>query len=152
MPVSKRNIPVICTVEEAFEYVADWSNFKNFMPMFVDIKPVSMVAYGPGTSLETVMVISKTEIVSTLDLVEFTKNKRIMFRATRGIRSKLSWDFSQLPGKVLITYSLEYEIPDGLVRRDSEKEAIEKELDDYASQSVELLKWVLESQSSIRKT
>jgi hypothetical protein len=39
-----------------------------------------------------------------------------------------------------------------LVRRDSEKEAIEKELDDYASQSVELLKWVLESQSSIRKT
>jgi hypothetical protein len=152
MPVSKRNIPVICTIEEAFEYVADWSNFKNFMPMFVDIKPVSMVAYGPGTSLETVMVISKTEIVSTLDLVEFTKNKRIMFRATRGIRSKLSWDFSQLPGKVLITYSLEYEIPDGLVRRDSEKEAIEKELDDYASQSVELLKWVLESQSSIRKT
>ncbi len=151
MPVSKRNIPVICTVEEAFEYVADWSNFKNFMPMFVDIKPVSMVAYGPGTSLETVMVISKTEIVSTLDLVEFSKNKRIMFRATRGIRSKLSWDFSQLPGKVLITYSLEYEIPDGLVRRDSEKEAIEKELDDYASQSVELLKWVLESQSSIRK-
>jgi hypothetical protein len=151
MPVSKRNIPVICTIEEAFEYVADWSNFKNFMPMFVDIKPVSMVAYGPGTSLETVMVISKTEIVSTLDLVEFTKNKRIMFRATRGIRSKLSWDFSQLPGKVLITYSLEYEIPDGLVRRDSEKEAIEKELDDYASQSVELLKWVLESQSSIRK-
>jgi hypothetical protein len=152
MPVSKRNIPIVCTIEEAFEYVADWSNFKNFMPMFVDIKPVSMVAYGPGTSLETVMVISKTEIVSTLDLVEFTKNKRIMFRATRGIRSKLSWDFSQLPGKVLITYSLEYEIPDGLVRRDSEKEAIEKELDDYASQSVELLKWVLESQSSIRKT
>ncbi len=151
MPVSKRNIPVVCTIEEAFEYVADWSNFKNFMPMFVDIKPVSMVAYGPGTSLETVMVISKTEIVSTLDLVEFTKNKRIMFRATRGIRSKLSWDFSQLPDKVLITYSLEYEIPDGLVRRDSEKEAIEKELDDYASQSVELLKWVLESQSSIRK-
>jgi ribosome-associated toxin RatA of RatAB toxin-antitoxin module len=152
MPVSKRNIPVVCTIEEAFEYVADWSNFKNFMPMFVDIRPVSMVAYGPGTSLETVMVISKTEIVSTLDLVEFTKNKRIMFRATRGIRSKLSWDFSQLPDKVLITYSLEYEIPDGLVRRDSEKEAIEKELDDYASQSVELLKWVLESQSSIRKT
>ncbi|MFH1579675.1 MAG: SRPBCC family protein [Thermoplasmatota archaeon] len=152
MPISKRNLPVTCTIEEAFEYVADWSNFKNFMPMFVDIKPVSMVAYGPGTSLETVMVISKTEIVSTLDLVEFVKNKRILFRATRGIKSKLSWDFFQLPDKVLITYSFEYEIPDGLVRRDSEKDAIEKELDGYASQSMELLKWMLESQSAVRKT
>jgi hypothetical protein len=152
MPISKRNMPVTCTIEEAFEYVGDWSNFKNFMPMFVDIKPVSMVAYGPGTSLETVMVISKTEIVSTLDLVEFVKDKRILFRATRGIKSKLSWDFSQLPDKVLIIYTFEYEIPDGLVRRDSEKEAIEKELDGYASQSMELLKWVLESQSALRKT
>lgn len=152
MPISKRNLPVTCTIEEAFEYMADWSNFKNFMPMFVDIKPVSMVAYGPGTSLETVMVLSKTEIVSTLDLVEFAKNKRIQFKATRGIKSKLSWDFLQMPGKVLITYTFEYEIPDGLVRRDFEKEAIEKELDAYASPSMELLKWMLESQSAIRKT
>ena len=151
MPVSKRNIPVVCTIEEAFEYVADWSNFKNFMPMFVDIKPVSMVTYGPGTSLETVMMISKTEIVSTLDLVEFIKNKRILYRATRGIKSKISWDFSQLPDKVLIIYSFEYEVPDGLVRRDVEKEAIDKELDGYASRSMELLKWVLESQSAVRK-
>jgi len=151
MPVSKRNIPVVCTIEEAFEYVADWSNFKNFMPMFVDIKPVSMVTYGPGTSLETVMMISKTEIVSTLDLVEFVKNKRILYRATRGIKSKISWDFSQLPDKVLIIYSFEYEVPDGLVRRDVEKEAIDKELDGYASRSMELLKWVLESQSAVRQ-
>jgi hypothetical protein len=152
MPISKRNLPVACTIEEAFEYVAEWSNLRNFMPMFVDIRPVSMVAYGPGTSLETVMVISKTEIVSTLDLVEFVKNKRILFKATRGIRSKLSWDFLQLPDKVLVTYAFEYEIPDGLVRRETEKAAIEKELDDYASQSMELLKWMLESQSSLRKT
>ncbi len=152
MPISKRNLYAVCTIEEAFEYVADWSNFKNFMPMFVDIRPVSMVAYGPGTSLETVMVLAKTEIASTLDLVEFTKNKRILFKATRGIKSKLSWDFVQLADKVLITYSFEYEIPDGLVRREVEKEAIEKELDAYASPSMELLKWMLESQSALRKT
>jgi len=151
MPIYKHSNPIDCTIEDAFEYVADWSNLKNFMPMFLEMKPVSLVSYGPGTALETVMVLGNIQIVTTLDLVEFLKNKRILYKATRGIKSKITWDFASLGDKTLISFSLEYEIPPGLVNRDVEREAIEKELQGHASQSMELLKWVLESQGSGRK-
>jgi ribosome-associated toxin RatA of RatAB toxin-antitoxin module len=147
MPIFKHSHPIPCSIEDAFEYVADWTNLKNFMPMFMDIKPISLVQYGPGTSLETVLVLGKVEIMTTLDLVEFLKNKRILYKATRGIKSKISWDFVPLVDKTLVSFAFEYEIPPGLVNRDSEKEAIEKELAALAVQSMELLKWVLESQS-----
>ena len=151
MPVSKRSLPVACTLEDAFEYVADWNNFKNFMPMLLDIKPVSLVSYGPGTSLETTVVVAKMEIGTTLDIVEFVKNKRILYKAMRGLRSKISWDFDVLGDKMMVSFSYEYEIPPGLVTRDSEKEAIEKDMQARADQSMELLKWVLESTYAAKK-
>jgi hypothetical protein len=147
MPIFKNSNPIPCAIEDAFEYVADWTNLKNFMPMFMDIKPVSLVQYGPGTSLETVLVLGKVEVMTTLDLIEFLKNKRILYKATRGIKSKISWDFASVGDKTLISFVFEYEIPPGLVNRDVEKEAIEKELSALALQSMELLKWVLQSQS-----
>jgi hypothetical protein len=147
MPIFKQSNPIPCAIEDAFEYVADWTNLKNFMPMFMDVKPVSLVQYGPGTSLETVLVLGKVEVMTTLDLTEFLKNKRILYKATRGIKSKISWDFASIGDKTLISFVFEYEIPPGLVNRDVEKEAIEKELSALALQSMELLKWVLQSQS-----
>jgi uncharacterized membrane protein len=147
MPIFKNSNPIPCAIEDAFEYVADWTNLKNFMPMFMDVKPVSLVQYGPGTSLETVLVLGKVEVMTTLDLIEFLKNKRILYKATRGIKSKISWDFASLGDKTLVSFVFEYEIPPGLVNRDAEKEAIEKELSALALQSMELLKWVLQSQS-----
>jgi ribosome-associated toxin RatA of RatAB toxin-antitoxin module len=150
MPIFKHSNPIPCAIEDAFEYVADWTNLKNFMPMFMDIRPISLVQYGPGTSLETVLALGKVEVMTTLDLIEFLKNKRILYKATRGIKSKISWDFAPLGEKTLVSFVFEYEIPPGLVNKDSEKEAIEKELAALAVQSMELLKWVLQSQSPSR--
>jgi ribosome-associated toxin RatA of RatAB toxin-antitoxin module len=147
MPIFKHSHPVPCAIEDAFEYVADWTNLKNFMPMFMDVKPISLVQYGPGTSLETVLVLGKVEVMTTLDLVEFQKNKRILYKATRGIKSKISWDFAPLGDKTLVSFVFEYEIPPGLVNRDSEKETIEKELSALAVQSTELLTWIFQSRS-----
>jgi hypothetical protein len=84
-----------------------------------------------------------------LDLVEFLKNKRIVYKSMRGFKAKLIWELTGLPGdKILLSHTFEYEIPPGLVRRDSEREGIEKELDGHATQSMNLLKWVLESKSA----
>lgn len=151
MPLSKKSLPVACTLEDAFEYVADWTNLKNFMPMFLDIKPVSLVSYGPGTSLEATVVIAKMEIATTLDLVEFVKNKRILYKATRGFRSRISWDFGILGDKVMVSFFYEYEIPPGFARRDVEKEAIEKDMQSRVDQCMDLLKWVLESSHMTKK-
>ena len=145
MPICKRSVPVSCKVENAFEYVADWNNFKDFMPMLLDIKCISLVSYGPGTSLEAILVFAKMEIVTTLDLVEFLKNKRILYKSARGIKARLIWDFSQSGDKLQLTYTIEYELPQGLASRGSELEAIEKDMQERANQSTDLLKWVLET-------
>ena len=149
MPVCKWSTPVACKVEDAYEYIAEWTNLKDFMPMFVELKPVSLVMYGPGLSLEATLVLGKLEMSTTLDLVEFLKNKRIMYKSMRGLKAKLIWELKQLPeDKTLLSHSFEYEVAPGLVRRDSEREAIEKELESHANQSMSLLKWVLESKSA----
>jgi ribosome-associated toxin RatA of RatAB toxin-antitoxin module len=145
MPVSKRTLPVACRLDDAFEHVADWTNLKNFMPMLQDLKPTSLVSYGPGTSLQATVVLAKLEISTTFDLVEFVKNKRILYKATRGIKSKLSWDFIPDGDKVVITYTYEYEIPPGLALKGSDMEAIQKDMQERTDQGMELLKWVLES-------
>jgi ribosome-associated toxin RatA of RatAB toxin-antitoxin module len=147
MPLFKRSFPVKCKVEDAFEYVADWKNLLDFMPMLLDTKPTSLVSYGPGTTLDSTVVLAKMEVPTSFDLVEFVKNKRIMYKSMRGIRSKLSWDFSQGEGKMLVTLTFEYEIPPGIVTKGSELEAIEKDMQERANQSTELLKWVLESRT-----
>ncbi len=151
MPVCKHNAEVKCNLEDAFEYVADWTNFKNFVPMFMDLKPTSLVHYGPGTSLETTIVLGKTELVTNFDIVEFVKNKRILMKATRGIKAKASWDFGKLGEKVLVSFTFEYEIPPALANRTFEREAIEKELQAHANQSMDLLKWVLETQCAAHR-
>lgn len=145
MPLSKWNLEVGCAIEDAFEYVADWRHYKDFIPFFLDLKVTSAVEYGPGTSFETTVALGRVEIVTEFSVVEFLKNKRILLKAFRGVKSKASWDFKQLPGKTLVSFSFEYEIPPGLVTRPSEREAIEKELQEHAGNSMNLLKWVLES-------
>jgi ribosome-associated toxin RatA of RatAB toxin-antitoxin module len=145
MPLSKWNLEVECAIEDAFEYVADWRHYKDFIPFFLDLKVTSAVEYGPGTSFETTVALGKVEIVTEFSVIEFLKNKRILLKAYRGVKSKAAWDFKQVPRKTLVSFSFEYEIPPGLVSRPHEREAIEKELQEHADNSMNLLKWVLES-------
>lgn len=145
MPLCKWNQEVDCAIEDAFEYVADWRHFKDFMPFFLDMKVTSAVEYGPGTSLETTVALGKVEISTEFDIVEFLKDKRILLKSSRGLKAKASWDFKQLQKKILVTFVFEYDIPPGLVNRAYEREAIEKELQEHADNSMKLLKWVLES-------
>jgi ribosome-associated toxin RatA of RatAB toxin-antitoxin module len=141
----KRRVSVDCGVEDAFEYVADWHNYKAFMPMFSGMDPTSLVQYGVGTSLDTTVSIGKVEIRTTLDITEFLKNSRIVVKATKGFRLRAQWEFKDLGGKVLITHDFDYDLPSGLSFRADQKEALEKDVECAACRSLELLKWLLEN-------
>ncbi|MGB2581500.1 MAG: SRPBCC family protein [Thermoplasmata archaeon] len=141
----KRRASVACRIEDSFEYVADWKNYTNFIPMFLEIEPMSLVHYGPGTSLDVLVSLGKMEIKTALDVSEFQKNKKITIKATKGFRMRATWEFKDIGDKVLITLDFDYDLPAGLTFRADQKELLEKELDDSAVRSMELLKWVLES-------
>jgi ribosome-associated toxin RatA of RatAB toxin-antitoxin module len=145
---TKRRLSVACNVDVAFEYVADWNNFRNFMPMFLNIEPISLVHYGPGASFDSTVVLGKIEVKTTLDVTEFQKNRKISYKATRGLRLRVTWEFKDIGNKVLITFDFDYDFPSGLTFREDQKDALEKELEESAVRSMELLKWVLESTSN----
>jgi hypothetical protein len=141
----RQRMVAACKLEDAFEYVADWNNFSNFFPVFVAMKPTSLVQYGLGTSLDCTMVLGKVELMSTLDYVEFFKNKRIVVKSSRGIRSRSIWEFKDVGGKILITFEFEYDLPINLALRAEENVSMQKSIETAACKSMELLKWTLES-------
>jgi ribosome-associated toxin RatA of RatAB toxin-antitoxin module len=145
MPACKQRIAVASKLEDAFEYVADWKNISNFLPMFVSISPTTVVQYGPGASFDITISIARTEISTSLDVVEFFKNRRIVMKSNRGIRMKIVWEFKDVGGKVLVTFEMEYDIPQGLVVRGNESESLSKDMEATGCKSMELLKWILES-------
>jgi ribosome-associated toxin RatA of RatAB toxin-antitoxin module len=142
---ARRRSSVACRIDGAFEYVADWGNLKSFMPLFMNMEPVSYVHYGAGASFDTTVVLGKIEIRTTLDVTEFVKNSKITLKATRGIRLRASWEFKDIGNNVLITFDFDYDLPSGLTFREDQKQALEKDLEESAMRSMELLKWVLET-------
>ncbi|UCE92315.1 MAG: SRPBCC family protein [Methanobacteriota archaeon] len=140
----RRRLSVASRVEDAFEYVADWKNFQSWLPMFSNLEPTSFVQYGPGTSLDATIALGKLQLRTTLDVTEFAKNRRLVIKATKGVRLRLEWEFKDLGGRVLITFGFEYDLPSGLAFRSDQKDALEKELEEAACRSTELLRWVLE--------
>lgn len=145
MHTAKTRLAVQCRIEDAFEYVADWHNIVNFLPLFLNLKPTSLVEYGPGSSLEATLVVGKLQVSTELDTVEFQKNKRLVMKASRGVRIRLVWEFKDVGGKVLSSFDFDYEVPPALVLNQTERESVEKDLDATVSKSMELLKWILES-------
>jgi hypothetical protein len=137
---------VSCRLEDAFEYVADWRNFSNYIPMFVDVEATSLVQYGPGTSLDMIMMLgTKVQMKTTLDIVDFAKNRRIVFKSHRGIRTRSVWDFRDIGGKVLITFDFDFEVPPTMTFRQEEMETVARDIEQAWGKSLDMLKWILES-------
>lgn len=141
----KRSIAVKCSLQKAFDYVADWNNLKSFISNILDMKPISFVQYGPGAAFETTYKVKRAEIPTTLEIVDFVRDKRMFLKSTRGLKVKQGWEFKEASEGIMIEFSLEYELPPSLSRSESDRIAIEKEFDNSATKSLQLLKWILES-------
>ena len=146
MPAIKRRASISSRAEDAFEYVAEWRNFSNYLPMFVDMEVTSLVQYGPGTSLDLTMLLgNKVQMRTTLDIVDFLKNQRVVFKSSRGIRTKTTWGFKDIGGKVLVTLDFEFELPATMNMREDEKQALAQSIEGAWAKSLDMLKWILES-------
>jgi len=141
----KRTATIRCTLDKAFDYVTDWNNFKSFIPNVIDIKPVSYVQHGIGASFETVFKVKSAEIPTTLEIVEYISDQKMILRSTQGLKVRGGWEFKPTSDSILITFSLEYELPPGFISGDKDRIAIEQGFDNAALQSLQLLKWILES-------
>ena len=148
MALTKHSMVIKCTVDKAFDYVADWQNLKSFTSNILDINPVSYVQSGPGAAFDTTFKVGGANILTTLEVLEFVRDKRIMLRSRHNLKIVAGWEFKQVKDGTNVSFSMQYEIPAGFVRSDRDRSSMEKEFDDAATQSLQLLKWVLASSTS----
>lgn len=150
MPAIRRKASISCRAEDAFEYVADWRNFPNYVPMFVDLEASSLVQYGPGTSVDLTMLFGdRVRTRTTLDILEFVKDRRMVFKSSRGVRTKSAWDFKDLGGSALVTLDFEFEVPPNMSIREDEKQALARAMEEEWGKSLDMLKWLLESKRQV---
>lgn len=143
----KRSLIIRCPVDKAFDFVSDWQNLKSIMSNILDINPVSFVQSGPGAAFDTVFKVGGANILTTLEVIEFMKDKRMMLKSRQGLKIVGGWELKPTKEGVNVTFSLQYDFPPGLIRNERDKTIVEKDFDEAANQSLELLKWVLESQT-----
>lgn len=148
MGTFKHSITINCPIDRAFDYVADWQNLKSFMSNILDIAPVSFVQSGPGAAFDTVFKVGGANITTTLEVSEYVRNKKLMLKSRRGLKILGGWEFRPAMEGVSIIFSLQYELPPGYIRNDRDKVLVEEDFEGAASQSLQLLKWILESETS----
>lgn len=144
----KRSIVIKAPIDKAFDYIADWQNLKSFMSNILDINPVSFVHSGPGAAFDTTFKIGGANILTTLEVQEFVRNKRVILKSRQGLKIVGGWDLKEVKEGINVTFSFQYEMPPGYARSEQDKAAIDKEFDGAAGQTLQLLKWILESQTS----
>jgi len=141
----KHSITIKCPIDKAFDYVSDWQNLKSFLSNLIDINPVSYVQSGPGAAFDATFKLGGANILTTLEVYEFVRDKRMILRSRQGLKIIGGWDFRKTADGTSIAFSLQFELPAGFVRNVGDKARIEKDFDDAAAQSLQLLKWILES-------
>lgn len=148
MGTFKRTVTIKCPVERAFEYVADWQNLKSFMSNILEISPVSFVHSGPGAAFDTVFKVGGANILTTLEVNEFVRNKRLLLKSRQGLKVVGGWEFKAVGADTMVIFSMQYDLPPGYLRTERDKVLVEEDFDSSAGQSLQLLKWILESQTS----
>ena len=141
----KHSVSIRCPKDKAFDYVSDWQNLKSFMSNIVDIKPVGFVQSGPGAAFNIVFKIAGAEIPVTLEVGQFVKGVRMMVKSREGLKMMGGWEFQGISDGAVISFSLQYELPPAIARSAQDQLLTEKDFDNAAAQSLQLLKWILES-------
>ena len=147
MGTFKHSVTIRCPIDRAFDYVADWQNLKSFMSNILDINPVSFVESGPGAAYDTVFKVGGANILTTLEVSEYVRNKKLLLKSRQGLKILGGWEFKASKDGVSVVFSLQYDLPQGYIRNARDKVLVEEDFDEAASQSLQLLKWILESQA-----
>jgi len=147
MGTFKHSVTIRCPIDRAFDYVADWQNLKSFMSNILEINPVSFVESGPGAAYDTVFKVGGANILTTLEVSEYVRNKKLLLKSRRGLKILGGWEFKSVNEGTGIIFSLQYDLPPGYIRNERDKILVEEDFDGAARQSLQLLKWILESQA-----
>ncbi len=144
MPSTDRWIVVDVPVEEAFEFVADYRNTTRYQKHFSRFEPVGEPLSGLGLTVDVRGRFKGLPVRSTLRIIEFVRNERIVSRSVAHLKSAAEWHFSDLGGQTRVRFVATYDWPVPIPSRALRKR-IEQEIDAMTESSLRTLKRLLEA-------
>jgi uncharacterized membrane protein len=146
-----KTIDINVPVDIVFDFVTNPHNTIKYSPQFTKFEPVSSIAQGLGAKVEAAGHYMGVTIKTTLEVTEYTINKRFVSRSTNGVKSISVWEFKQLsPELTEVTFTSDYTMPGKRLGWLLDKLMIEKEVEKTTIETLVNLKKILEKKPNLR--
>ncbi|MEI6044070.1 MAG: SRPBCC family protein [Chloroflexota bacterium] len=141
------NVPL----EIVFDYVANPHNAIKYTPNFTKFEPVGSKERGLGAVVEAAGTFMGMGIKSTLEIVEFEENVKLVSRSIGGVKSTSKWYFKTLPqGGTQVTFISDYSLPGSKIGWLLDKMLVQKDVERTTIECLVNLKRLLEGKPNLR--
>ncbi len=138
-----QSILVNAPLHTAFAFVADYRNAIKYERHFSKLDPLPGPRQGYGTTLDARGRFRGIPVRSTLRIVEFVEDERIVSRSIAGLHCSLEWDFGEENGRTRVRLVAKYALPLPFVPR-TVQASIEREIQAITTESLLELRRLLE--------
>lgn len=111
MATIQDRIEIAAPVEAVFDFVADYRNALEWMAGFERFHPVGSVTRGIGAAVRASGRVMGMPVETTLRIVEFEENERIVSVSETPVSSRSVWRFSPTATGTLVEFVGEYDFP-----------------------------------------
>lgn len=140
----ERSIDIFAPIERVFAYVADYRTALRWMHNFTRFEPLpGTPTSGLGAQVAVTGTAFGFPVSTTLEIIEFVPERRLVSRSTGRIRTSSEWSFAPTESGTRVTFQSSYDLP-AFVERLVGREEIQRELLGGADQSLANLKRDLE--------
>jgi uncharacterized membrane protein len=146
-----KSIDINAPVDVVFEFVANPHNTIKYSPNFTRFEPVGDKERGLGARVEATGSFMGMNIKTTLEIVEFEENAKLISRSVGGVKSMSSWLFRPLPdGGTEVTFTSDYTLPGSKLGWLVDKMLVQKDVERTTIESLVNLKKILEGKPNLR--
>jgi uncharacterized membrane protein len=142
-------IDINAPLEIVFDYVSNPYNTIKYTPNFTKFEPVGSKERGLGAVVEATGIFMGMGIKTTLQIVEFEENVKLVSRSIGGVKSMSRWYFKPLPkGGTEVTFISDYSLPGSKLGWLLDRLLIQKDVERTTIESLLNLKKLLEGNNA----
>jgi uncharacterized membrane protein len=142
------SVRVKASVEEVFQFVADYQNLVGFYDGIEEVEPDCEVVWGDGARIKCTM---KSPILGErtyiLEVSDFVENHGWTYTAVEGGEMTEHWWFEALPGyprETKVNYDLQYKVPVPVVGPLLDALVMKKDCEERAQNTLRNIKLMVE--------
>lgn len=101
-------------VGEVFGYIDDYKNTTRYMEGLTEWKPTTKIVHGKGAYFRVAMKAGPKSLGSTVEIIEWTKNKAIAWESMEGFEQTGRWSFAKHKDGTEVTFEMSFSFGGGM--------------------------------------